>query len=241
MVSVYGESANSGMRLTVATYNIHAGVGVDGQFQPGRIVQVLQELKANIIALQEVEHHAVGDHDLLDYLAIETKSTAIAGPLLLRGTRDYGNALLTTLPVLSINRVDLSLPKCEPRGALDVVLNWNGLRVQVVATHLGLRCWERRSQVRRLLSLFDSSAAEITIFMGDINEWFFAAPTLRWLHGYFQQRPATYATYPARLPVVALDRIWLRPKSFLADIAVHSSCTARAASDHLPLKAIIER
>lgn len=229
------------MRLTIATYNIHAGIGVDDQFRPARIVQVLQELKANIIALQEVEHHTVGAYDLLDYLAIETKSTPIAGPLLLRGTRDYGNALLTTLPVLSINRVDLSLPKCEPRGALNVVLSWNGLRVQVVATHLGLRSWERRAQVSRLLSLFDSSAADIAILMGDINEWFFWARSLRWLHRFFQQRPAAYVTFPARSPFIALDRIWVRPKSFLADIAVHSSSTARAASDHLPLKAIIEQ
>jgi endonuclease/exonuclease/phosphatase family metal-dependent hydrolase len=52
------------MRLTIATYNIHAGIGVDDQFRPARIVQVLQELKANIIALQEVEHHTVGAYDL---------------------------------------------------------------------------------------------------------------------------------------------------------------------------------
>lgn len=229
------------MRLAIATYNIHAGIGVDNQFQPTRIAQVLQELDADIIALQEVEHHAVGEKDLLDYLAVETNSTPIAGPLLLRGTKDYGNALLTSLPVLSVNRIDLSLPKCEPRGALDVVLNWNGLRVRVVATHLGLRYWERRAQVRRLLRLFDSSIAEINILMGDINEWFFAARTLRWLHNYFQQRTVAYATFPARLPVVALDRIWVTPTSFLAHTAVHSSSIARAASDHLPLKAIIER
>lgn len=228
------------MRLTLATYNIHAGIGADGQFKPARIVQVLQELNANIIALQEVEHHAVEGCDLLDYLAIETKSTAIAGPLLLRDTRYYGNALLTTLPVMSVNRVDLSLQKREPRGALNVVLNWNGMRVQVISTHLGLRSWERRSQIRRLLTLLDSSAAEITILMGDINEWFFGARSLRWLHGYFQQHPTTYATYPACLPFVKLDRIWVRPSNFLADIAVHGSSTARAASDHLPLKAIIE-
>lgn len=229
------------MRLTIATYNIHAGFGVDDQFQPARIVHVLQELQADIIALQEVEHYAVGDHDLLDYLAIETKSTPIAGPLLLRGPRNYGNALLTTLPVLSINRIDLSLPRCEPRGALDVVLSWNGLRVQVVATHLGLSSWERRFQIRRLLSLFDASAAEVTILMGDINEWFCWARSLRWLHGYFQQPPITCATFPVGFPVFALDRIWVHPKSVLADIAVHNSATARIASDHLPLKAVIER
>ncbi len=153
------------MRVKLATYNIHAGVGADGQFKPARIVQVLQELNADIVALQEVEHHNVDGYDLLDYLAMKTGSAAIAGPTLLRDTRRYGNALLTKLPVSSNNFVDLSVPGREPRGALDVRFNWNGLRILVVATHLGLEFRERRLQVRRLLTLFDSDAIDLSILM----------------------------------------------------------------------------
>ncbi|HAO24637.1 MAG TPA: endonuclease, partial [Methylophaga sp.] len=47
--------------LTIATYNIHACIGSDGQFDPARIAAVLQELDADIIALQEVEHHSIDE------------------------------------------------------------------------------------------------------------------------------------------------------------------------------------
>jgi endonuclease/exonuclease/phosphatase family metal-dependent hydrolase len=157
------------MHITIATYNIHACIGADSRFGPERTVQVLQELDADVVALQEVEHHAIDDYDLLDYLAAETGLRAIAGPTLLRETRHYGNALLTRLPILAANRIDLSLPQHEPRGALDVALDWHGQRVQVVATHLGLRPGERRRQIRRLLALFESGCADFSVLLGDLN------------------------------------------------------------------------
>ena len=89
------------MSITVCTYNIHAGIGADGHFAPQRIVKVLQEIDADVVALQEVEHHTVDGYDLLDYLAVTTGMTAIAGPTLLRESRHFGNALLTRLAVLT--------------------------------------------------------------------------------------------------------------------------------------------
>ena len=57
------------MEITLATYNIHACIGTDGHCDPFRIVDVIREMDADIIALQEVEHHMVNDIDLLDFLA----------------------------------------------------------------------------------------------------------------------------------------------------------------------------
>jgi endonuclease/exonuclease/phosphatase family metal-dependent hydrolase len=51
-----------------------------------------------------------------------------------------------------------------------------------------------------------------TVLMGDINEWFLWGQPSRWLHAYFEQT-ATPRTFPARLPLLALDRIWARPAS----------------------------
>lgn len=227
------------MNLTLATYNIHACIGADGRYEPERIVQVLRELDADVVALQEVEHHDVDGHDLLDYLSAKTGLTAVAGPTLLRKTRHYGNAILTRLPILAVNRVDLTLPGHEARGALDITLDGNGRRVQVVATHLGLRPWERRQQVRELLKLFNIGSASIYVLMGDLNEWFLWGRPLRWLHAHFKRSPHC-ATFPARWPFMALDRLWVHPRRRLAKVEVHASDLARVASDHLPLKGIIE-
>ena len=227
------------MHLTLVTYNIHACVGTDGRFEPARIASVLRELDADVVALQEVDHHHVDGHDLLDYLAAKTGLTAIAGPTLLRESRHYGNAILTKLPILTVNRVDLTLPGREPRGALDVTLDGKERHVQVVATHLGLKPWERRQQVRQLLKLFDSGSKDIYVLLGDLNEWFLWGRPLRWLHGHFRSTPHV-ATYPSRQPFMALDRLWVHPRRRLAKLEVHASSLARIASDHLPLKGTIE-
>ena len=228
----------AGTSIVLATYNIHACIGADGEFDPDRIIDVIKELDADVLALQEVEHHKFHDLDLLDYLAAESGYVAIAGPTLLRGSRDYGNALLTRLPVISLNRLDLSMPGREPRGALDVIFDCNGQSLQVVATHLGLNPAERRHQARLLLALFETRVADISVLMGDLNEWFLWGRILRWLHAHFQATPS-YATFPARWPLFALDHIWVSPRSRLNTLAVHSSTLARIASDHLPLKGII--
>ncbi len=226
------------MYLTLATYNIHAGIGADGHFNPQRITEVLAELDADIVALQEVEQHDVGGLGMLDYLIADTGYTSIAGPTLQRNRRHYGNALLTRLPLLSVNRIDLSMPKREPRGAIDIVLQGGACHLHVVATHLGLMPSERRQQVRHLLTLFDPESDEIAILMGDLNEWFLWGRLLRWLHAYFQPMPAK-ATFPACCPLFALDRIWVRPHDKLIKLEVHNSKLTRSASDHLPLKVMI--
>ncbi len=224
--------------LTLVTYNIHACVGTDGRFEPDRVAGVLRELDADVIALQEVEHHEVDGRDMLDYLSFETGSKAIAGPTLLRETRQYGNAILTRLPILAINRVDLTLPGHEARGAIDVTLDGSPGRLQVVATHLGLRPWERRQQVRRLLELFDIGLTDTYVLMGDVNEWFLWGRPLRWLHAHFKPSPHC-PTFPSRRPFMALDRLWVHPRRRLTRLEVHASKLARVASDHLPLKAVI--
>jgi endonuclease/exonuclease/phosphatase family metal-dependent hydrolase len=222
------------MKIKLATYNIHACIGTDGCFDPDRIVKVLLQMDADVVALQEVEHHRVGNLDLLEYLAAQTGLKAIAGPTLLRDSRHYGNALLTRLPVISLKQIDLSMPGREARGALDVIFDFDGQRLQVIATHLGLNPHERRRQVRQLLSILAASPADVSVLMGDLNEWFLWGRILRWLRSHFSETPHI-ATFPSAWPILALDRIWGNPRGVLDKIASHRSPLARVASDHLPL------
>lgn len=134
-------------QLCLATYNIHRAVGRDGRFDPARIQRVIAEIDADVVALQEVESHH-GGFDMLAYLATQTSLTPVAGPTLAHATGEYGNAVLTRASLLDVQRLDLSVPHREPRGALDVLLDWGGAPLRVVATHLGLRPAERRHQIR---------------------------------------------------------------------------------------------
>jgi len=209
------------VRVKVATWNVHGCVGADGRFDPERTLEVLRSLDADVIALQE----------------LRWRPDPLAGPTLMRPDGHYGNALLTRLPVEATRQEALSVPGREPRGALQAVLRAGNGPLGVVATHLGLAPGERRAQMRRALELVNATAKPV-VLMGDLNEWFLWGRPLRWLRAHFG-RTAAPATFPARWPVFALDRIWVEPADRLERIAVHRAPPAKAASDHLPLCATL--
>ncbi|MBE0620154.1 MAG: endonuclease/exonuclease/phosphatase family protein [Burkholderiales bacterium] len=224
------------MRLVLATYNVHGCIGRDARFDPARTLGVLRELDADVIALQELQWDPGEARHLLAEFGRQLGYSALAGPTLMRGDGHYGNALLTRLGVRGVDRIDLSLPGREPRGALDASLDAGSAALRVIATHLGLRPEERRAQMRRLLALMSDRASAPLILMGDLNEWFLWGRPLRWLRRHFGRTPAP-STFPAAWPLFALDRIWVEPGRLLGKTCAHSSPLARAASDHLPLRA----
>lgn len=224
--------------LTVATYNIHGAVGCDGKFSPDRIAQVLQEMRADIIALQEVPLGGANTPNVLTALQAATGYMAAEGPACVGPGRRYGNAVLSRYSILSVRTIDLSFGSREPRGAVDADIDCHGNLLRVVATHLGLRPAERRDQIRRLLQVFNTEEMPM-VLLGDINEWFVWGRTLRWLVSHFQAVPAP-TTFPSRLPLFALDRIWIRPRHRLVQVKAHATPLARIASDHLPLVAHID-
>lgn len=226
--------------LSVASYNIHQCVGIDGRCDPPRIAQVIRELDADIVGLQEVHSRVTDDEQAhqLDFLADATGLHAIPGHTLYRHDGHYGNALLTNAPILVVHPFDLSIPGREPRGGIDAKIDIAGEKLRVIVTHLGLWPLERRLQVKRLLPLLAKEPSRFILLLGDLNEWQPRARSLRWLHAYFGEAPAP-RTFPTRLPLFALDRIWAKPREALLRVNVVASPLARLASDHLPVTAAI--
>jgi len=212
---------------------------MDGRYAPERIIQVLREIDADVVGLQEVHLQTTGHHRFdTDYLFKKTGLHVIDGPMIHRRDASFGNVMLTSFPALHVRRHDLSVVRREPRGALDVELDIGDHVFRIIVTHLGLRAFERRQQVKRLLKFIPQGHSEFIAIMGDFNIWARRSPVLALLDSLFG---ATIApkTFISRFPVLALDRIWIKPRNSLIDIHLHKTKISRIASDHLPLKARI--
>jgi endonuclease/exonuclease/phosphatase family metal-dependent hydrolase len=226
--------------FSVASYNVHQCIGLDGRRDVRRIARVLNDLGVQLIGLQEVGTDLQGAtvSSQMEYLSQSTGLHAIAGMTFDQKTGPYGNVLLTGWRVLASCVHDLSVPGCEPRGAIDAELDIAGHSVRVIVTHLGLRAAERRYQARRLLEVLSHGSHRFIIMLGDINEWILRSRPLRWFHVRFGTPPAP-RTYPSCFPLFALDRIWVMPREVLLEVRAHATPLTRMASDHLPVKAIL--
>ncbi|MDX1606600.1 MAG: endonuclease/exonuclease/phosphatase family protein [Candidatus Competibacterales bacterium] len=220
--------------LRVATYNIHQFRGMDRRTDRRRVLRVLERLDADLIGLQEVPRGQLGRVRLPGY-------HALPGPSLLWPGLASGTALLSRWPIASAHRHDLSVSGRERRGALDVSLALRHLRVRLITTHLGLRLHERTDQIERLLAILDhDEEADVLILCGDFNEWWPLRLLLGRLHRRLGHQPAP-RSFPAPLPLLALDRIWAWGQGHRLRIRVRAQrrWPAPVASDHRPVLAEI--
>jgi endonuclease/exonuclease/phosphatase family metal-dependent hydrolase len=229
------------MWLRIASYNVHAFVGTDGERDVARIARVIRGLTSDVIALQEVVFSRCDDAhcEPLELLAELPGYRAISAPIERHDGLAFGNAVLTRLPVLKERRICLDYADREPRSALEVLLDTGRRPLHVIATHLGLRPIERRHQVRTILSHVAGDERAVTVLLGDFNEWFLLGRPLRWLHARFGPGYAV-ASYPSRWPLFALDRIWAHPRGALRRFCAQRTGEARVASDHLPVVAEVD-
>lgn len=236
----YRSGRAHGPGTLIASYNIHKCVGVDQRFDPERIARVIAEIQADVIALQEADQRFGERLGLLDMLHLERTCGLVPVKVTTKGHGWHGNVLLHREgTVRDVHQI--RLPGVEPRGALVVDLDLPAGPLRIIAAHLGLLRRSRAQQAEAILSAIDSSGTRPTLLMGDLNEWRLGhRSSLLRLDPSFGPLTPALPSFPSRFPMFALDRILANPAELIASIEVHDSQLARAASDHLPIKARVD-
>lgn len=239
------ENKNRAQRLRVATYNVHKCQGLDGRVRPARIVEVLREIEADIVALQEVVSHEGGprEADQTRFISEELGMNYCVGETRKHKGGVYGNVLLSRLSLRSTCNYDISVRGREQRGCLRADVEVEGLGVlHIFNVHMGTAFMERRSQVRKLLDsaiLHNEELQGARIMLGDFNEWT-RGLTTRLLGSHMKSADIgnhlrRAKTYPGVLPFLHLDHIYFDETLEMEKLTLHRSRKALIASDHLPL------
>jgi endonuclease/exonuclease/phosphatase family metal-dependent hydrolase len=232
------------VELTIVSYNVHSGVGTDGKFDLDRVVQVLEEIRPDVAALQEVgDFRGITDReDHPEHIAERLGLHLSFGPNVIRNGRRYGNAILSRLPILKSKNYDLSVPGREPRGALRCDIDLGGGRpLHVFALHLGLSMRERRAQEALLLAadiLRDTVRNDPLVLCGDFN-YLGSRPMPALVRHALSDAALVLGqrarTYHSRWPFVRLDRMYLDAGVKPLELHAHRTPLSVVASDHLPL------
>jgi endonuclease/exonuclease/phosphatase family metal-dependent hydrolase len=248
--------------LRVATYNIHKGVrgvGPRKRLEIHNLVLGIEALDADFVFLQEVrrmnraEARQFPDTKFgwprvpqADYLAPDGYEVAYRTNATTRDG-EHGNALLSRWPLGDIGHHDVSDHRFEQRGLLHVPVTWNGTLVHAIVAHFGLMHASRVRQVQRLGQFIEKEVpgGELVIVAGDFNDW---GDKLDVLMGdccgltrgvVAGDPPARFNTFPSRLPLFSMDRIYTRGFQCRSTSVPRGVAWARM-SDHLPLVAELE-
>ncbi|MFF2508908.1 endonuclease/exonuclease/phosphatase family protein [Streptomyces sp. NPDC058067] len=241
--------------LRIATYNVHAGSGMDDVFDLDRQETALRALDADVIGLQEVDVHwgaRSENRDVAQELATRLGMYVSFAPIYSLDPvtaggprREYGVAVLSRYPVRAavnhdITRLSTQDPHPVPApapGFGEVELKVRGVPVQVFVTHLDYRPDPsvRAAQVadtRRIMAEERTSPADRQILLGDFN----AEPTAPELAPLWKElTPADPGalTFPALNPVKRIDYVAVGEGVRVRDAAVAETL----ASDHRPVVA----
>lgn len=228
------------MKLRFASYNIHKAVGMDRRRDPERIVAVLRELRADVIALQEADRRIGARETVLPRALLDDSPWRVADVAKrAQSIGWHGNAILVRRDLEIAECHALDMPTIEPRGAACAVFASARGAFRVIGTHLDLSGLRRRDQVRSLLRFANDHGDMPTVILGDFNQWGVGTGAMReFARDWGQIAPGP--SYPSRRPVARLDRIVHCGGWVCHDAAVHHSALAAVASDHLPVVAELE-
>ena len=225
------------MRLRFASYNIHKAVGMDRRRDPERIMAVLRELHADIIAIQEADRRIGAREAVLPRALLDDSPWRVAHVAKRAQSMGWhGNAILVRRDLEIAECHALDLPTLEPRGAACAVIREGKRAFRVIGTHLDLSGLRRRDQVRGMLRFATEHGDMPTVILGDFNQWGLGTGAMReFAKDWGQIAPGP--SYPSRAPLARLDRIVHCGGWTCHDASVHHSALASVASDHLPIHA----
>ncbi len=240
--------------LRIVSYNIHKGFSpLNRQVVLEPLRQQLQQMQADVVFLQEVQgeharhprrHAAYPNQAQHEFLAAGYWPHQVYGKNCVYAAGHHGNAILSHHPIAVWHNRDISAHRFESRGLLHAELHWpEAGRVHALCTHFGLFAGGRRKQVDMLVDYVRQQipADEPLILAGDFNDWQnrLSAPLAAalGLQDVFQQQHGQVAkSFPARWPLLRLDRIYVRGFE-VQHCAVH----AVPLSDHALLTAQLRR
>ncbi|MEN8108179.1 MAG: endonuclease/exonuclease/phosphatase family protein [Pseudomonadota bacterium] len=235
--------------LRVMTYNVHSCIGMDGKLAPERIARVIARYAPDVVALQELDvgRARTEGMDQAHLIARYLEMDFHFHPAMHIEEESYGDAILTHLPMRLVKAGTLpglvDKLRLEPRGALWVAIELNGIEHQVLNTHLGLLPRERRVQAEALLGsdwLGHPDCCGPVVLCGDFNA-LPSSPVCRQLRTRLydaqieleSHRPRR--TFFGRFPTARIDHVFVDQSIEVLDIEVPDTELARLASDHLPL------
>ena len=238
-------------RMKVLTVNTHKGfTAFNRRFILPELREAVRETKADLVFLQEVlglheKHSSRYDHwpqvSQYEFLADSMWSDFAYGRNAVYPDGHHGNAVLSKYPIKSYRNLDVSITGPERRGLLHCVLQVPGHdQVHAICVHLSLLESHRQLQIVLLNQLLKSlPPCDPVIIAGDFNDWRMhanAALSQRDdLHEVFERHHGKLAkTYPARWPLLRLDRIYLRNATGHKPIILGNKPWTHL-SDHLPL------
>lgn len=220
--------------MRVASYNIRKAVGLDWKRAPDRIMDVLAEIDADVIVLQEADKRVGTRAGVLPLDAMRRDLGYELAPLATRPQSHgwHGNAIFHRMTgVTAAGTTRLPLPSLEPRGAVSLRLAEPGL--DVIGVHLGLA---RRTRLRQVAALSHhlKTAPGPVLIAGDFNAWG-SDPRIIETLGPGCELVAPGLSFHASRPLAALDRFVLAGGARHVSSHVHQSELAVRASDHLPI------
>jgi endonuclease/exonuclease/phosphatase family metal-dependent hydrolase len=215
--------------LKILTLNLHKGFShFNRRFVLHELRDAIRMVSADIVFLQDVigehsdhsaKHGSWPEQSQYEFLADTLWHNYAYGRNAVYTSGHHGNALLSKYPIVEYQNRDMSIPGAEKRGFLHAVIQADDRqdRLHAVCAHLGLTETHRGIQLARLCDFInDELPADARIVLaGDFNDWMGRANRILRncadLDEVFAAANGKSArSYPARFPVLRLDRIYTR-------------------------------